>query len=315
MNNKMEEINTENIDVIFKESPKTFMEILKAHNREVQVANALAFFFRPREKHGLKKLFIDALLNTNCTELSTFIPKKEGSLVKRNGYYCNKPSEDLEYNVDKVNVIVEDPTNNKNRIDILIETDSFTICIEFKINHDLDNPLKDYRDFIAEKTDSKRIYFIVLTPYKKDPIGKAKEFFDENSEFKQVVLSHFFKEIDKRLQLQDTNNFKTNQYYQYFQDFAQTVKNREIRSKRHKALIDLKERINNDKCELHPKGFLEIKKKDYDLKIRIISESITLKIAPGWRIEKWTKNKGKEELKKLNCEVTFDEIIEEIKRH
>jgi len=312
MDNKMKEIIDE---IIFEESPKTFMEILKAHNREVQVANALAFFFRPREKHGLKTLFIDALLNTNCTELKTFIPKKESSLVKLNGSFCNKPNENLEYNVDKVEVIVEDPTENKNRIDILINTDSFTICIEFKINHDLDNPLKDYRDFIAGKTVGKRIYFIVLTPYNKDPKGKAKEFLDKNPEFKQVVLGHFFKKIDEILQLQKTNDFKSNQYYQYFQDFAQTIKNREIRSKRHKALMDLKERINNNKCEFHPKGFLEIKKKHYDLKIRIISESTTPEITPGWQIEKWTKNKVKEGFKKLNCEATFDEIIEEIKRH
>jgi hypothetical protein len=312
----MEEINTENIDIIFKESPKTFMEILKVHNREVQVANALAFFFRPKEKHGLNTLFIDALLKTNCSELKTFIPKKESSLVELNGY-CNKPNEDLKYNVDEVEVFVEYPTENKNRIDILINTDSFTICIEFKINHDLDNPLEDYRDFILKKANNKRIYFIVLTPYKKDPIGEAKKFFNENSEFKQVVLSHFFKKISEGLlELQYTNDFKTNQYYQYFQDFAQTIKNREIRSKRHKALMDLKEKINNNHiCDLHPKGFLEIKKKGYDLKIRLIQESITSAINPGWQIEKWVRNKEKEILKKLNHQVTLDEVFEEIKNH
>ena len=311
----MEEIKTENIDVIFKESPKTFMEILKVHNREVQVANALAFFFRPKEKHGLNTLFIDALLKTNCSELKTFIPKKESSLVEFNGSNCNKPNEKLEYNVDKVEVFVEYPTENKNRIDILINTDSFTICIEFKINHDLDNPLEDYRDFILRKVSNKRIYFIVLTPYKKDPIGKAEEFFNENSEFKQVVLSHFFKEIKQKLKKQDTNDFKTNQYYQYFQDFAQTIKNREIRSKRHKALIDLKGRLNNKHiCDLHPKGFLEIKKKDYNLKIRLILESITPAITPGWQIEKWVRNKEKEIVKVLSHQVTLDEIVEEIKK-
>lgn len=311
----MEEIKPENIDVIFKESPKTFMEILKVHNREVQVANALAFFFRPREKHGLKTLFIDALMNTNCSELQQNISRNNNNLLRYNGSYCEKPLEDLVYDINKVKVKVEDKTEKNNRIDILIDTDSFTICIEFKINHDLNNPLKDYRNFIADKAKGKRIYFIVLTPYKKEAIGEAKNFLDKNSEFKQVVLSHFFKEIEKMLPDYYVESEENKSYYKYFKDLEQTVKNREIRSKRHKALIDLKRRINNNKCELHPKGFLEIKKKDYDLKIRIISKSTTPEITPCWQIEKWTKNKVKEELKKLNSEATFDEIIEEIKRH
>lgn len=302
-------------EIIFEESPKTFMEILKAHNREVQVANALAFFFRPREKHDLKTLFIDALLNTICSELQSNLPKKVSSLLKFNGYNCDNSNDELTYDINSVEVKVEYKTEDGNRIDILIETDSFIICIEFKINYHLNNPLEDYRNFISEKANQKRLYFIVLTPYAKESIGQAKSFIDGNSEFKQVVLSHFFKVINDELKSQDSNIFKTNQYYQYFQDFAQTIKNREIRSKRHKALMDLKEKINNDKYELHPKGFLEIKKKDYDLKIRIISKSTTSEIMPGWQIEKWTKNKVKKESIKLNCEVTLDEIIEEIKRH
>ncbi len=39
-----------------KESPKTYLEILKVHNKEIPIANLLAFFFRPDEKHGLKYL-------------------------------------------------------------------------------------------------------------------------------------------------------------------------------------------------------------------------------------------------------------------
>ena len=301
-------------EIIFEESPKTFMEILKVNNREVQVANALAFFFRPREKHELNTLFINALLNTMCSELQSNLPKKVSSLLKFNGCNCDNSNDELTYDINSVEVKVEYKTEDGNRIDILIETDSFIICIEFKINHDLNNPLEDYRDFITKKSKGKRLYFIVLTPYKKDPVGKAKEFFNGNSEFKQVVLSHFFKEVEKMLPLYTIEKKENNVYYQYFQDFAQTIKNREIRSKRHKALVDLKERINNE-CELHPKGFLEIKKKDYDLKIRIISESKTSEITPGWQIEKWTKNKEMKVLKKLSHQDDFEKIVEEIKLH
>jgi hypothetical protein len=338
--------------IIFEESPKTYMEILKAHNREVQFANALAFFFRPNEKHGLKTLFIDALLKTNCTELKTEFKKdshkKGNSLVFQNGYFGDNQNTYINYNIEKVEVKVEVPTSgkkselkfdedvkseDKKRIDILIETDTFIICIEFKINHDLDNPLEIYRDFIRKKKDAikKRKYFIVLTPNEKRPIKDAEKFINAssvvnaNSEFKQVILSHFFKEIRINLDnpptsnLYDIEQFKANQYFQYFLDFEKTVKNREIRSKRHKVLKSLNQEINNriSTCELHSKGFLEIKKVDYDLKIRIITKSneIDAKYVPGWQIEKWVKNKKMEILKNLESSATFEEIIKEIKLH
>ena len=302
--------------IIFEKSPKTFMEILKAHKREVQFANALAFFFRPKEKHGLKTLFIDALLNTNCTELKTDDSKSNNNLVKFNGANCNNPNEELAYKIDDVKVKAEDPTDNKKRIDILIETDTFVICIEFKINHVLNNPLENYRNFFSKEAKGKRIYFIVLTPNKKEAKGDAKIFINSNSEFKQVILSHFFKKIEELLPDYNNEIEEYDRYYSYFNDFLQTVKNREIQYERHKVLQSLNLEINiTTKCEFNPKGFLEIKKKNHSIKLRIITQldKIETKYMPGWQIEKWEKNKKIEILKNLDSQSTFEEIIKEIK--
>src|SRR5665811_589530 len=63
------------------EPKKTYLEILKVHQKEVPLANLLAFFFRPKEKHNLSDLFIKTLLNSDCTSLrkedsSNNVPEK-----------------------------------------------------------------------------------------------------------------------------------------------------------------------------------------------------------------------------------------------
>ena len=145
-------------------------------------------------------------------------------MLKFNGYNCDNAKDEPIYDINSVEVKVEYKTEDGNRIDILIETDSFIICIEFKINYHLNNPLKDYRNFITGKANKKRLYFIVLTPYAKESMGQAKSFIDGNSEFKQVVFSHFFKVIEKMLPSYYVESEENKDYYKYFQDLEQTVK-------------------------------------------------------------------------------------------
>ena len=122
-------------NIIFKEPRKTFMEILKVNNSEVPFANILAFFFRPNENHKLETLFIDALLETKFTNISK---NQDEEIAQEIPVYEKK----------SVKVIVEQKTKNESRIDILIITNTFVICIEFKINHELNNPLDDYKDYV-----------------------------------------------------------------------------------------------------------------------------------------------------------------------
>lgn len=256
---KAEEIQ----NIIFQEPKKTFTEILKVHNKEVPFANLLAFFFSPKEKHSLGTLFINSFIDTAQID----------SFNRKEGY-------------KSVEVHVEKKTTNGNRIDILIITDTLVICIEFKINHHLNNPLQDYKDFINEYPDcsEKQKYYFVLTPFKKEPTHATKTYFETNNDFQQIMLSHFVKNIKTNLPNYIKNKEDKNNYYPYFEDFIQTIENRKIRSLRRKELTDLNQKLNNNglKSIYHLNnqgGFLEIKGDTNALKIRIKNQN--------WQIEKW----------------------------
>lgn len=302
----------ENIDdIIFRQPRKTFMEILRVNNREVPFANLLAFFFRPKEKHGLGTLFINALLNTKCSNFRDIELDNIESSVKNRGYNCENPFTELAFDIDSVSVKVEKQTHNGNKIDIIIEADEFVICIEFKINHELNNPLDDYYEYMSNKFEKKRHYFIVLTPFKKEPSGRATLFFKNNNKFKQVILSHFFQQVKQELQeLPPHYTDKTNLYFQYFEDLVQTVENRKIRDMRYRAYNSLnlrlkKLKITSDFHGNNQGGFLEIKRQHFILKIRITSS--------GWQIEMWTESMTEEkEIIKLGKEINSDAILKEL---
>ncbi len=282
-------------EIIFIEPRKTFMEILRVHNREVPFANLLAFFFNPKEKHELNTLFIDALLETRFTHLG----KNESVEIS--------PRIPV-YDANSIKVAVEVTTSENNRIDILITSNTFTICIEFKINHDLNNPLDDYKKFVNDKYSNQQHYFFVLTPYKKEATGIAKEYFESNNEFKQIILSHFINKVKEKLQELYPNYENENIYFKYyFKDFIQTVENRKIHSKRHEVFRSLQQEINEKikpiYCEFHKKGFLEIKILDFVLKIRIA--------ASRWQIEKWITGEKPIILTSIK---TYDEIINEVEK-
>ncbi|WP_197482046.1 PD-(D/E)XK nuclease family protein [Polaribacter atrinae] len=250
------------------------MEILKVHKQEVPFANVLAFFFRPKENHKLETLFLDALLETRFTNI---------------GKNSNEETtqEIPVYEITSVKVIVEQPTKFNKRIDILIITNTFVVCIEFKINHDLNNSLTEYKEYINnhKKFTEKKKYYFILTPYKKEAIGEAKKYFENHNEFKQIILSHFIKQIDYKIK-ENPNKYILNKKYDYYIDFIQTVKNREIRSKRNIFLENLKINLSrkNIKSEYHKNingGFLEIEKEKFNLKVRFKNKGI--------QIEKWEK--------------------------
>ena len=275
-------------DKIFNEPRKTFMEILKVNNSEVPFANVLAFFFRPNENHKLGTLFIDSLLETKFTNICKH--KNE-----------EKPQEVLNYDKKSVKVIVEQKTKKKNRIDILIISNTFVICIEFKINHNLNNPLDDYTEYIVKEFDEKQKFYFILTPYKKEAIEK-------NNDFKQIILRHFINRVKQKIE-ENPTTFETNEKYDYFLDFVQTVENREIRSIRNIFLEELKNDllIKKVKSEYHKNingGFLEINKENYKLKVRFTKLGI--------QIEKWVKKDSNiiyQPNKELKKEILIDTII------
>lgn len=268
-------------DTIYLDPRKTFMEIMKVHTHEVPFANLLAFFLRPGEKHGMGLLFINSLLEN-------LAPPQSFQVIDPN----------------VVEVKVEVLTKNNNRIDILIIAEGFIICIEFKINHELNNPLLDYKRFIEENYAEKHHYFVVLTPYRKNSSRDT-----EGAGFKQIILSHFFKSIEINLSDYHLNN-GTHLFLQYYEDLVQTVKNRTIRSLRFRALSDLHLSLSFYCSKFHNNntgGFLELKKEHFRVKIRIKND--------GWHIEKWTNNNHFQEiLIVIDKSLNFLEIEKNIKR-
>lgn len=276
-------------EIIFRDPKKTFMEILKVHNKEVPFANLLAFFFRPKETHELGTLFIDSLLE--------LINNKEYSTL-----------EEIDYDrKSKIEVHVEKKTSNGTRIDLLIVTNTFVICIEFKIDHDLDNPLNDYKTYIEEHSKYSQLkkLYIVLTPYKKAAIKLAEIYLKSNSDFNQFILSDFVAVVkEKRAKYEN----KENDSFKYFEDFIQTVENRKIRYKRESKLKSLKKELNitlfNKGLEsiFHSNnqgGFLEILQGKNAIKVRIKDGD--------WQIEKWENNTSQ-----LPIKLEYNTIISKI---
>ncbi|MBW6484194.1 MAG: PD-(D/E)XK nuclease family protein [Vicingaceae bacterium] len=290
------------------EPKKTYLEVLEVHNKEVPIANLLAFFFRDKEIHGLKDLFIKSLLKTKFYELDVKNhPNSTGTLISL--VSSEKEQEAILNSISNIKVKTEVKTskdiNDNKRIDILIDTDRFVICIEFKINHKLNNPLETYQNHIVNtyKNFTKHFFYIVLTPVKKEAdIPNIKNYLEKNEIFKQVVFSHFIKNIQNEF----PQNFKENSSFQYYNDFVQTVQNREIRHKRRLLLEKVNQSFLNKKIDSAYRnnskgGFIQVNKHNYLFKIRIENKK--------FQIEKWITKKDKSILETPDLDTNFDEII------
>jgi hypothetical protein len=298
------------------EPRRTFMEIMKTHKSEVHLANLLAFFFRSEEKHGLGKIFLEALFETGTYQINRNLDNTKKALIdqawkiKDNGLVGFSSFKIEESKKDSyldstsiIQAISEEITKNtiekadkKKRIDILLETDKCVVCIEFKIDHELNNPLEAYQNHISEKEKALKVetgierdlFFVVLTPYKKESCNSIKKLILENRNcFREMILSHFVKNIIAKLPSNYLIDNFDNYHTQYLIDFIQTIRNREIRYKRGQILNDLKSHCikNGFGFEYHNSGrkggMLEFKQKDARFKIRIINNS-------EFKLEKWS---------------------------
>lgn len=306
------------------------MEILGVNRSEVHVANLLAYFFRSEESHGLGKVFLKSLFETHSyhfkkkkkTEEDEANEKaelekeaKKESLLFKYGRKQNietgnfekaTPPESINSfidNLSNVQVKTEDPTadtqEKQKRIDLVLSTDECVVCIEFKINHELNNPLRIYQERIKnkekkfyEKNKKQRdLFFIVLTPYKKAPSEAVQEFIDGGeNEFREMVLSHFVENVVKNIPANYFIENVNNPYSQYLIDFIQTINNRAINHWRTQVLLDLKEKLPSGLITVHePRyfGFLQFHADGFRYKIRIRHND-------HFVVEKWSKGKDKE---------------------
>lgn len=299
------------LDVKIKKLPKptvrdkTYLEIMGASKRETIIANLLAFYFDPKEKHGFGDLFLRSFLKTKCYELDK--NKEWKSLAE-----ISEITKKLDTASTKVHL--EQTADKSKRIDIVIETEQLIIAIEFKINHLLDNPLSNYRKYIEDTYPGKKKCYIVLTPYWKKPTAKYTSY---ASEFKQMILSHLISNVKKNLT--EHTLALSNPYFLYLIDFIKTIENRRNNEENRKLILkhaiheidplllqkeakewydlldDFKKEIENklNKLRKLTGGKIQgknafnrfVQKEGYDQSSRVLKIRLSLH---GWQIELWT---------------------------
>lgn len=292
------------------EPQRTYLEILQVHDKEVPMENLLAYFFRDKEQHELKDSFIKALLKTKCFELDVKnYPTSVGSLISQG--FSESDQQSVLESIRNVQVHTEVRTGDDNdsdkRIDILIDTKSFVICIEFKINHTLNNPLDVYENHIFKVygNSGKRIFYVVLTPSKKTPdVEDVQGYLVKNRVFKQVLLNHFFKMVVEEV----PSDVRSSSAYHHFEDLVQTIQNREIRHKRFLLLKELEKfclgrKIDFSYHENRKGGFLQVEKPNRVMKLRIEERQ--------FQIESWV-GKNKTIIQQLPLTTPFDLLVKQV---
>ena len=167
-----------------QESEATLLSIGGRGYYENPTSDLLQFFFRPDNAHGLGTLFIDAFLETaNLTEQ----PKVTGA----------------------VTVQRELGTEDRKRIDLIIETDDWLLMIENKIWHHQNNPFDSYESLARKLARGRELYYVVLSPN-----GDS-----ERDNWNGVSYAPFLQAIDERL-AGCTNEQKTSKWFHFAQDFT-----------------------------------------------------------------------------------------------
>jgi len=107
--------------------------------RETVSSNVLAYFFDPAEDHGLKDMMLKALLRVICKK---WVDESEASVAKE---VLDALESDAAAEMLDASVATEESTDNRKRIDILLDLPDISIAIENKVDSYLYNDLSDYR--------------------------------------------------------------------------------------------------------------------------------------------------------------------------
>lgn len=237
-----------NLNYLENRNP-TFMEIAGYPHFENVSSNILAFYFDTQNPHNFKELFILSLL-----QLINVDPTKYS-------------------NLDSINIIRELVTDTGKRIDLFIEFEEFTITIENKIFHYLNNDLNNYQDFINSKHTEKDNYFIVLAPKHH-----------QANDFHSITYDTFFEQIKANLGFYILN--ANNEYLNYLKDYILTLNNvtkmPEVNKEFYQFFIENKNQIDqlNNQIKGLQKQFIQF--------VKEIKEGINLpKNTSDFEIKKW----------------------------
>lgn len=138
-------LSQENLQIPKKQKQeKTFMDIAGISRLENHWSDIYAYFFNPKEKHGLGRLFIKTL--------NTLIAEKTGK---------------AELSMEKFSVIREYSVEDDKRIDLLIKNEKEAIIIENKVYAKLTNDLDIYWKSVLQLDEFKR--GVILSLYEINP--------------------------------------------------------------------------------------------------------------------------------------------------
>ena len=218
----------------------TLLEIISKSHLENVWSRILAFYFSPAKEHRLYEMLLKSLFDTIGEDF--------------------QPGNLKEYKVR-----TEVSTNKGNRIDIVIESNSFVIGIENKVNSPLYNDLSDYANTIDTLARERKSFKIVLSKYENIvhsgflniTYAKFIEFIKKNAgsyysyaNTKYFILFFdFIDNIEKNLKLK--NMVKNVELFKFLQDNTQTVSklinaHNEILTDLDNRLYELKDLLYND---------------------------------------------------------------------
>ncbi len=169
---------------------QTFMEISGYPHFENVCSNILQFYLQPTNEHGFGTLFLDALISS--------------------------AGQTLINNTEEVEVRREESTDEKSRIDLVIEADEYVIGIENKIFASLDNPFDKYRGHLEKLSRGRHICGILLSLRPVKPFPELCGFIPVSYEqFLQEILSNLGSHV---LTAQEP-------HLTFFRDFVRTMQN------------------------------------------------------------------------------------------
>jgi len=182
---------------------RTVMQVSGYPHYENVCSNILAFFFDPEEEHGLKDLLLQSLFKV--------IPKP----TPKNDEKKDAPS------FVSVKIEREHRTDGNKRIDLVITGENFTIGIENKIHHWLDNDLEHYSqriDNVAAQNPDAENQYILKTVLGLHPIATE----ELKGDFNSITYTDLWQEVQQEL-----GNYLPNasqKWVTYLLDFIETTK-------------------------------------------------------------------------------------------
>ena len=185
-----------------EEEESTFLDLCHYPGERFEeiCSRILEFYFQPKNKHGLRDLWVQSLCNLlNCECYDPF------EMQTRTEEYTS------------------DSEQSNKKIDIILQTPSLVIAIENKIGADLYNPLDAYREHLVKNKEYKELekQMVVLTAH---VLSGEEMMWAKQNGFVVIRYDQLFKEVKQNL-----GNYISRcdqKYLAFMMDFIKTVENR-----------------------------------------------------------------------------------------